>query len=433
MVKKKYQSVSDLLKSLTVLYAEDDSDIRRLILPHLEPRVKRVVVAENGQEGFDLFHEHRPDMVITDILMPDINGLSMARAIRVEDEEIPIIVTTAHSDESFFIQSIDLGIDRYVLKPTKPKVLMAAVEKCAYYLQRQREEESANHYIRFLLDAQPSLLMVVTDGELEYLNRAFLRFLGFPTMIAFQMAHPEIGDLLVTRQGTPFSQMNRGDWIDTLLSDPKAHSIIYLRPPGADEGELTPYSVTFNTLPEQDKHLFSFADVTHIEDEKRRLEQHAFTDALTGTCNRARLQSLLNVEMQRANRHHIPLSIILCDIDHFKRVNDTHGHQVGDDVLKAVSGLMSQNVRAEDIVARWGGEEFMIVSPQNDLNHTRMLAEKIRTLIADTPFAVVGRLTCSFGVAQLADKDSIRTLTERADRALYQAKSSGRNRVEVMR
>ena len=424
-------TVSALVKGLTVLYVEDDPDIRRLILPTLEREVGRVLVAENGREGLDRFKRHRPDMVVTDILMPVMDGLAMARAIRDTDDDIPIIVTTAHNDESFFLQSIDLGIDRYVLKPTKPATLLAALEKCAYFLRQRREEASANQYIRFVLDAQPSLLMVVADGKVEYINRVFLRFFGFSSIDDFRDACPVIGDLLVTREGTPLSQLNDGDWIDNLLSNPKAHSIIYMRPPASDESALTPFSVTFNTLPEQNKHLFSFADVTHIEDEKRALEHHAFTDSLTGTCNRARLQSVMNAELQRAQRHAIALSVILCDIDHFKRVNDTHGHQVGDDVLRAVAGLMTDNVRAEDIVARWGGEEFMIVSPQNDLGHARVLAEKIRRLIASHPFETVGALTCSFGVAQMIPGDTIRTVTERADLALYRAKNGGRNRVET--
>ena len=431
MTLEKKLNLPTSLQTITVLYVEDDPDIRTLLTPFLEKRVGELMVATNGLRGIQLFKERRPDLVITDILMPIMDGLAMCRIIRKMDDDTPIILTTAHNDEKSFLQAIDLGVDRFVVKPTHPPILLAAVEKCAQLIWRKREQAAANAYIRFLLDAQPTLLLVISENHLEYINRAFLRFLGFPSITAFKKNHPEIGQLMVTREGKPLAQINNGAWIECLLKDPKAFSIIYLRRPGAPASQITPFAVTFNTLPEQDKHLFSFSDITHIEDEKKQLEIQASTDALTGTCNRAGLQGILNAEIRRAQRHNLPFSIILADIDHFKKVNDTHGHQVGDDVLKLAARLMRENIRAEAIAARWGGEEFMIVSPQGDLQQTRALAEKLRSLIETTAFPEVETLTCSFGVAQMAPGDSIRTLTERADKALYLAKSSGRNRVET--
>ncbi|MBF0270679.1 MAG: diguanylate cyclase [Magnetococcales bacterium] len=420
------------LQSLTILFVEDDPDIHTLLDRVITHHAGTLITALDGEEGWQRFQEQQPDIIVTDILMPTLDGLAMTKRIRDLNAEIPIIVTTAHSDAEFFLRSIDLGIDRYVLKPTSPQTLLKALNHCARALWRRREQESANRYVRFILDIQPNLLLVTNNERLEYINRAFLNLLGFGTLEDFLASDPHLGTRLLTREGTPLDpDRQTGEWIHALLNLSQECGIVHLRCSDPQKTTSTPFAVTFNALPELNRYIFSFSDVTHLEKEKQQLETQAFTDALTGTCNRARLQGVLNAELRRAHRHEIPLSVILCDIDHFKRVNDRFGHQVGDDVLRQVSSLMATNIRTEDILARWGGEEFMIVSPQNDLENMRQLAEKLRALIETTPFPTVQNITCSFGVAQRQDDDTIRTLTERADKALYAAKSAGRNRVEI--
>ncbi|MES9956869.1 MAG: diguanylate cyclase [Sedimenticola sp.] len=422
---------SAMTDTISLLYVEDDADIRSRMAVFLERRIGQLLVAENGEQGLELFHAHKPDMVITDILMPVMDGLQMARTIRQVDPNIPIIITTAHNEEHYFLSSIELGIDRYVPKPIDPHFLMTAIEKCSRLLQRQREEERANRYVHFLLDGQPNFLLVTTDGELEYVNRAFWRFLGFETMESFQQADPDLGGVMITPDGRPLNEL--GDW-QTLLADREQPiPIIYLSQglKRKEERNQVPFAVTVSAFEEQRRLMFSFLDITDIGHEIESLRIQAYTDTLTGTCNRARLGGVLNAEIQRAQRHLLPLSIILCDIDHFKRVNDTHGHQAGDDVLQGFSRLIQENIRAEDVVARWGGEEFMIVCPQTDLEQSRRLSEKLCRVLAEHVFPGIGHITCSFGVAQCQPEDDTRTLTGRADKALYEAKSRGRNRVEI--
>ena len=132
-----------------------------------------------------------------------------------------------------------------------------------------------------------------------------------------------------------------------------------------------------------------------------------------------------------AKRHQTPFSIIILDIDKFKSVNDTYGHQVGDSLLQELAKLLKTNVRFEDAVGRWGGEEFLILLPNSDLESARLLAEKLRSLMEAQNFAYVGRRTSSFGVASYHLHDDEKSMTARADAALYLAKENGRNRVEI--
>lgn len=173
-----------------------------------------------------------------------------------------------------------------------------------------------------------------------------------------------------------------------------------------------------------DQHL----EVTARNEELLKL---SITDKLTGLFNRTKLDDAFLIEFERCRRYKSALSIIVFDVDHFKKVNDTFGHQKGDDVLVGVSAILKDTIRAVDIPGRWGGEEFLVICPETDVNGARTLAEAIRKAVEDHVFAGVGRVTASFGVAAFAPDDGVASLIERADQALYRAKRGGRNRVEI--
>ncbi len=168
--------------------------------------------------------------------------------------------------------------------------------------------------------------------------------------------------------------------------------------------------------------------------DRERLKQMALTDPLTGLSNRRSIEPQLEGEVSRARRHRVPLSILLADLDHFKKVNDSHGHSVGDEVLREIARRIEATLRREDRAARWGGEEFLILLPETNMAQARIVAEKIRHAIDEAPITCdkvrIG-MTISLGIADWHEDASTDELIQRADLALYQAKSEGRNRVCV--
>jgi diguanylate cyclase (GGDEF)-like protein len=168
-----------------------------------------------------------------------------------------------------------------------------------------------------------------------------------------------------------------------------------------------------------------------LQDLARELRFKATTDPLTGLFNRLKFDQTLENEMSRSARYNTAVALVLYDVDHFKAVNDSHGHQVGDKVLTQLSRLVVGNIRDCDVLARWGGEEFAIMLPGCDAQMAAQAAEKLRTLIGQVAFDTIGNVTCSFGAAQYAEGDTAESLLARADEALYRAKLNGRNRVEV--
>ncbi len=172
-------------------------------------------------------------------------------------------------------------------------------------------------------------------------------------------------------------------------------------------------------------------DITVRKQAEQRLELLAATDPLTGASNRRRFGEALRMEIARSRRYGAPLSLIVLDVDHFKRINDSLGHPTGDRVLVELAKLIAGNVREMDVFARLGGEEFAILAPNCDAVCVRQFAEKLRKAVEAHVFPGVGLLTCSFGVAEYRDDDDPETLIEHADAALYRAKGEGRNRVVI--
>ncbi|MDO3385266.1 GGDEF domain-containing protein [Gilvimarinus sp. SDUM040013] len=168
-----------------------------------------------------------------------------------------------------------------------------------------------------------------------------------------------------------------------------------------------------------------------LDSRSQELETLAKTDSLTGAFNRQGIEEAIKNGLYDWRRDGKALSIVMMDIDHFKSINDTYGHGVGDAVLAGISQLVQSHIRSSDLFARWGGEEFVLVCRNTRINYAAHIAEKFRRMVAESEFEQAGQVTASFGVATLRDKGGIDELFRSADEALYRAKERGRNRVEL--
>jgi diguanylate cyclase (GGDEF)-like protein len=163
----------------------------------------------------------------------------------------------------------------------------------------------------------------------------------------------------------------------------------------------------------------------------QQLEEKSKTDTLTGAFNRQGIEEAIRIGLWEWRSQKKPLSLVLMDIDHFKNINDEHGHMIGDHVLSTLSNLVKQHIRTNDLFARWGGEEFVLVCRDTKIEQASLIADKIRELIASYAFNDNIQVTASFGVATLNANETLEQLFNNADKALYKAKDQGRNRVVV--
>ncbi|MDZ7842902.1 MAG: diguanylate cyclase [Gammaproteobacteria bacterium] len=298
-----------------------------------------------------------------------------------------------------------------------------AGEPCvALYLrdvtERVREAERLRQFA-VVFDAISEGVMITTpDTAIVAVNRAFTNITGYtqdevlgrtPEFLRSE-AHDaefynEIGRVL----------KREGQWHGELRKRRKDGEIylelLSINAVRRDDGELIYYA-------------YVFADVTSVHTLRHRAEH----DPLTEVFNRYAFQERLEEEMRRAKRYGGAFSLIMFDLDHFKAVNDGYGHDVGDEVLRRVASLAGEELRDGDLLARWGGEEFMILLPETDPESARLVAERIRARIARTDLEGAPRVTVSLGIAGSIAGEPHEELIRRVDRALYQAKEAGRNR-----
>jgi diguanylate cyclase (GGDEF)-like protein len=277
-----------------------------------------------------------------------------------------------------------------------------------------------------ILDAQKAIVIITNGKTTIDVNKKFLDFFNYKSLEKFQTEHMCICEFF--EEDDRFFHLGKIDndktWAHYLESRPLKEHIVAMND---IHGMTHIFNVSLNHF--DDNYLISFSDISETMIEHFSLAQRATHDTLTGIYNRDYVDTHLNRLISEAQSNQLALGVILFDIDHFKQVNDTYGHNRGDTVLKHLVSCVESSIRQEDILVRWGGEEFLLLVKTKSLQHLHNMSEHIRTKVETEPFEEIQHLSCSFGATLYRDDEPIEQTIERSDRALYEAKSQGRNRV----
>ncbi|SMP37862.1 GGDEF domain-containing response regulator [Anoxynatronum buryatiense] len=407
---------------LNILFVEDEKGTRERVTGLLLRRASHVFAAESALQGFDIFLEHQPQVVLTDLNLPDISGLELINRIREINTKTAVLIITAYNETEYLLEAIELGVSHFLIKPLSIEKLDRALEKIHKEYMMEQEIERQRHYTRTVLDFQDSLVMV-TDGKVIFdANQRFMNFFKMNEL-------PDQGNILerVLREipdAPDFSRYNEEDWQRATELVKKV--VIF----DHEEAENKYFNLKVALFPGiENKKIISLTDVTELEHERQYYKRLAIIDPLTQIYNRVQFNRSLTEEIQKARRFHSQFALVMFDIDHFKKINDTYGHQLGDKILVELTNTIRDNIREVDIFARFGGEEFIILAPETDLEGAATLAEKLRKAVEEAEFSHGERLTCSFGVSSNKKNDQPDDLIKRVDDRLYHAKHRGRNRV----
>ncbi|MFC2953207.1 PleD family two-component system response regulator [Marinicaulis aureus] len=450
---------------------------RVLVVDDLEPNVKLleaklraeyfdVLGAYSGQEAIDLAVKEKPDIILLDVMMPGMDGFEACRKLKANPEtmHIPVVMVTALDQQADRVAGLEAGADDFLTKPVEDLALFARVRSLTR-LKMMTDELRARYATGKDLgivgkidpdaDTGETRVFLIDDNE-DQATR-LIAALGDDTYQVIHEADPEIA---LTRA--------RAGEFDLILVNLSIEAMDPLRLCSTirsfEETRLTPILAVvrhgdtrklvraldigvndYVTRPVDRNELT--ARVTTQLRRKRYVDQlrssfqvsleMAVTDQLTGLYNRRYLASHLSAMFDRAYWTGRPLAVMILDIDHFKDVNDKHGHDIGDLVLKEFADRISGAIRGIDLACRYGGEEFLVAMPDTDLSFASVVAERLRQEIAGSKFRFNnGRdelgVTVSIGIASTEngpEDDSAQKLIKRADEALYEAKNGGRNRV----
>ncbi len=267
----------------------------------------------------------------------------------------------------------------------------------------------------------PNPIIVTNGNEVVIANGNFLSFFNCKSLEEFVKYNANIENLFIKNKDYFSLDVIDDDilWTDYVYKNKNLTLVSILN----KDGEAAVFEITINKLQEYENHyVVVFTDITAIQNEKKLLEEMAYTDHLTKIYNRQMFDQLYLKELENKKRYSDALSLIMLDIDHFKSVNDTYGHDVGDKVLITLTKLITKHLRTNDIFARWGGEEFMILLPRTNIDVAYNKAQELRHLIEKYRDNTIPNITISLGVTQILNSDNELSAFTRVDKALYQAK-----------
>ncbi len=446
-----------------ILVVDDLEPNVRLLRAKLESEYYEVLTATSGFEALEVAHAEQPDLILLDVMMPGMDGFETCRRLKDNPaaRHIPVVMVTALDQQEDRVAGLRAGADDFLTKPIDDIALLARVRsllRLKTVMDELRTREARGRDVGAIDDKEEAAVqsggnVLVIDDNAYQSERVKARLEGDYCVTV--KADPKEGAdaakldpdvLIVNLASRGFDGMRlcarvrsdeatRGSPILAIVDADDKDRIVKALEIGVNDvipRPIEPQELRARVRT-QIRHK-RYADIL-----RGRLDEtleSAVTDQLTGLHNRRYIQGRLTRFVARARAHDEALSLMLCDIDHFKSINDTWGHDAGDEVLREFAKRLLAHMRAMDLACRWGGEEFLVVLPEASASAAVQAAERFRAAVAEAPFRVAHAdraipVTVSAGISEIVADDTPESLIRRADEALYAAKQGGRNRVEV--
>jgi len=395
---------------MKILLLEDNISLNKAIVKVLQLDQHIVKSYFDGQEVLDTFDDTY-DLYIFDINVPHINGLELLHLIYTHDNQSKVLMISSNTDINSLKAAYKLGCVDYLRKPFPLEELRIKIDRLDIPKISFSSSIKLKNHDDTLTKKEKALLDLLLDNS--------------DIVVTYEMIDNDVyKDRAMSMDGLR-ALIRR---LRAKLADDIINNVV-------DEGYTVSQSPTYinNSLEKviQRRTLELERVNNELTLEKEALLKSSITDPLTGLYNRVKIEQCFQSEQELSAQYGSDISLIFMDLDYFKNVNDTYGHNIGDGFLKEIANIMNEIFRDSDIVGRWGGEEFLVLLPNTNLNVAQEIALRLKGRIEKTSFTTVGNRTASFGVVTLLKNESLQSLVARADEALYLAKDKGRNRVEI--
>jgi two-component system cell cycle response regulator len=448
--------------SARILVVDDIEANVRLLEAKLTAEYYKVLTAGDGPTALALAGSEKPDIVLLDVMMPGMDGFSVCRRLKDDPEtrHIPVVLVTALDGRTDRVEGLEAGADEFLTKPIDDVMLFARVRsltRLKAVIDELREREASGRRMGVIAGAGARLggsggrILIVDDNarqaervcaELAVEHRPFVESEADKALLS---AKGPVDLVIVNALSRGFDGLRLAAQI---RSDDATRGLPVLavvdfddRPKVVKALEIGVNDILAKPVDPQELAARARSQIRrkrytdYLRDNLDHSLELAVTDQLTGLHNRRYMNGRLEALVRRAASGGEPVACLAIDIDHFKKVNDSYGHAVGDEVLREFAVRLASNVRAIDLPVRYGGEEFVVVMPDTRLEDAFRIAERLRLHVAGSPFRVMGgeellSVTISIGVAASGGTGDVsQTLLRRADEAMYEAKSAGRNKV----
>lgn len=403
----------------------DDSLLERISLrDFLKAEGYEVAEACNGAEAVTQFHALSPDIVLLDFIMPEMDGITACRRIKgiSAGEKIAVFMITSIADEESVDMAYEAGATDYINKPVNHAVLRQRIKRALEAQQTAKDLDHSNAFSESIISHSLEGIVTINAAQkIKYINPAVSRIFNFSEA---QLKGADLSVIMPTFNIHDYDDQ----WLTKILSDTPQE----MNGLKGDGGQL-PLEVTVGRFQAEGQTYYSLTirDISSRKSYEEKIQYQAFYDSLTGLPNRVFLKERMSFEIARARRNNTKFAILYLDLDRFKVINDTLGHETGDLLIKELANRLKLAIRTDDLVARMGGDEFVILLP--GLFHVELVG-KIASKILDTvkqPMVIDGKklnLSISIGITIFPDdaQDSEMLLTY-ADIAMYRAKENGKD------
>ena len=448
--------------SARILVVDDIEANVRLLEAKLSAEYYQVTCAHDGPTALAMAANDLPDIILLDVMMPGMDGFTVCRKLKEDavTRHIPVVLVTALDGRADRIQGLEAGASDFLTKPIDDVMLLARVRsltRLKLVIDELRQREASGRRIGVIagaatrLDGLGGRVLIVDDNERQAQRLAAELAIEHRPVVESDPEKARISacgpvDLVIINAAARGFDGLR--FAASLRSDERSRHLPILALVDPDErprmvkaleigvNDILPRPVDPQELAARVKTQIQRKRYTdYLRNNLDHSLELAVTDQLTGLHNRRYMTGQLDSLAKRAALGGDPVAALLIDIDHFKKINDTFGHDVGDEVLREFGLRLASNVRAIDLPCRYGGEEFTVIMPDTQLADAMRIAERIRMHVAGSPFRVAGgkellTVTISVGVsATLGANDTPEALLKRADEGVYEAKASGRNTV----
>jgi two-component system, cell cycle response regulator len=448
-----------------VLVVDDVPANVKLLEARLSAEYFDVATAMSGVEALAMCERAECDIVLLDVMMPDMDGFEVCRRLKssLTTHHIPVVMVTALDQPADRVRGLEAGADDFLTKPVSDVALIARVRsltRLKLMTDELRMRALTSRDIGIESPEREAVAEAGRGGRILIVDDRPSSYEHIAAMLANEHAadveadpnaglfHAAEGDYDLVIVSLALENFDGLRLCSQIRSLDRTRNVPILAIADAENGARLVRGLEIGvndylTRPIDRNELLARVRTQirkkryteRLRDNVQMSIEMAITDALTGLFNRRYMESHLSTLVEQAASRGKPLTVMVVDIDYFKAINDSHGHDAGDDVLRDFALRIKRSIRGIDLACRYGGEEFVLVMPETDMAVAAMVAERLRRRIAAEPFAIqqgarVVPVTISIGIAALRDKDdTAASVLKRADQALYRAKRDGRNRV----
>ncbi len=445
----------------TILVVDDIEPNIKLLTAKLLKEYYTVLTANSGKEALAILKKEKIDIILLDVMMPEMDGCEVCKTIKTDPEttHIPVVMVTALSDIDDRVKGLEAGADEFLTKPINDTALFVRLKSLSRMKSLIDELKLRNSTNALLGVINIEMHDTFADKKILLINDDVVQAKNIKQMLLKLTQNVKVisnsDELDIINEYTPDLVIISS----TLENDDPLRISVILRGKAEISGvviilqideEGMPLVVKGIELGINDYFVYPIEEselLARIRTQLRRkqyqdnlrndLEQSvnlAVKDGLTGLFNRRYFDIHLKQIIEKTNKESIKLYLLMCDIDNFKHINDTYGHQAGDKVLTIVSRILKNTLRVTDLIARFGGEEFTILLTDIDISKAIETAERVRVKIEYMNFHIEDQIeplktTISIGVTKYKKEESIESFIERADKAMYEAKTTGKNKV----